>query len=130
MSTRNLYGSLVTDKTPDEIKEAVKKSFRTVGGEIQDTPNGILITKGTQGVKNAIAAFQFTSTVDINPVGGKKYELVCKINWQPNYIVHLFCLVGGFMFLLPWIYNILYFFVNPTPAYQQAIDRVNFFLVE
>ncbi len=128
MTSKTLYGELRTNKPFEEIRNAVKKSFQIVGGVIQDTPNGILILNGKLQVRYTFTAISFTATVDIRQAQEGKYDLVCTIKWQPNYFLHLIMFIWGFITLVTWLYNILYFFVNPTRIYQQAIDRVQFYL--
>ena len=127
MTTKILYGELITNKTIEEVKVAVKKSFQIVGGEIQDTESGIQIIKGTNQVKYAFTTMKFYALLNINQISEGKYEIACKINWTLHWF-HLFMFIWGFGLIITWIYNILYFLVNPTPIYQQAIDRVKFYL--
>jgi hypothetical protein len=127
MTTKILYGELLTDKTIEEVRQAVRSSFEIVGGEIQDTPSGVLILKGTNQVPMTFTTMNFHSTVDVAPVATGKYSLVCTIKWLPHWF-HIIMLVGGFAAVIPWLYNILFFFVKPVSIYKQALDRVAFYI--
>lgn len=127
MGTKELYSELGSNKSFEEVQEAVRKSFQIVGGEMQDSENGILIIKGTNQVKKAFSTMKFSATVDISSVSKGKYDLKCTINWLPHWF-HFLMFLWGFVSVVTWIYNVLYFFVDPTLIYQRALDRVEFFL--
>jgi len=127
MGTKELYSELISNKSFEEVQEAVRKSFQIVGGEMQDSENGILIMGGTRQVKKAFSTMKFSATVDISSVSEGKYDLKCTINWFPHWF-HFLMFVWGFVSVVTWIYNALYFFVDPTPVYQRALDRIEFFL--
>jgi hypothetical protein len=94
---------------------------------MQDSEDGILILGGTTEVKKAFATMKFSATVDVILVNEGKYVLKCTINWLPHWF-HFLMFLWGFVSLFTWVYNVLYFFVDPTPIYQRALDRVEFFL--
>ena len=64
----------------------------------------------------------FDAAVKLKQVNQERYEVEAYVNWRPNMLFWI-CLVLGFFFLIPWIVNILYLFVDPSP-YQKALDRM------
>lgn len=127
MPTRTVYNQLTTDKPFEAVRDAARQSFQIVGGEIHDTENGITIEKGTREVKMAFTTMGFSARVEIRPITEDKYDLICTIRWLPHWFNFLM-FVWGFVSLFTWIYNIMYFLVNPAPNYQLALDRVEFYL--
>jgi len=127
MGSTTLYMQVSTEKSPDEIKEAIKTAFNSVGGVVQTTPTGIEIKQGVNGISFAFAA-SFTAQVNLRHVKEDKYEIECLIQWKLN-ALSIMCLVVGFFVLgILWIVPILYLFIRPEDAYQQALHRVQTYL--
>ena len=127
MGSRTLYAQVVTEKSPDEIKEAIKNAFRSVGGTMQETPSGIEIKQGVSGVSFAFSA-DFTAQVNLRHVKEKVYEIECAIQWKLSALSIICLVVGFFIFGILWIVPVLYLFIKPEDAYQQALHRVQTFL--
>jgi hypothetical protein len=127
MGSRILYSQIVTDKSPDQIKEAIKIAFRSLGGTMLDTPTGIDIKQGTNGVSFGFAA-DLTASVNLRQVKENRYELECQLAWKLNGLSIACLVIGIFVFGILWIVPILYLFFNPESAYQQALNRVQTYL--
>ncbi|HOU24642.1 MAG TPA: hypothetical protein PKW05_11665 [Anaerolineae bacterium] len=127
MGSRNLYLQIDTDKTPEQIKEAMKTAFRTLGGAMHDRPTGLEIRQGTNGVSFGFAA-DLTASVDLRQVKENRYEIECQLNWKLNGLSIACLVIGIFVFGILWIVPLLYLFFNPESAYQQALHRVQTYL--
>lgn len=127
MGSRTLYAQVTTDKSPDEIKAAIRNAFRAVGGTMQETPSGIEIKQGVNGVSFAFSA-DFTTQVNLRQVKEKMYEIECAIQWKLNALSIICLVVGFFVFGILWIVPILYLFIKPDDVYQQALHRVQVYL--
>lgn len=127
MGSRALYAQVVTEKSPDEIKTAIKNAFRSVGGTMQETPSGIEIRQGVNGVNFAFSA-DLAAQVNVRHIKEKAYEIECAIQWKMNALSIVCLVVGYFAFGILWIVPILCLFINPENAYQQALHRVQVYL--
>lgn len=127
MGSRTLYAQLVTEKPPHEIQEAIKTAFRSVGGIMQETPSGLDIKQGTNGVNFAFTA-DLWAHVGLRNIRENVYEIECTVQWKMNALSIICLIVGFFIFGILWIVPLLYLFVKPDDAYQQALYRVQTFL--
>jgi len=127
MANKYLYSELQTEKAIPEIKEAIRKSFAVVGGEIEELENGVKINKGVNQVRYAFTTMNFHATISINPVSTNKYNLECHMAWIPHWLNYLMFL-WGFVTIVTWAYNVLFLLVKPTEVYKTALDRVGFYL--
>jgi hypothetical protein len=127
MGSKTLYSQVVTEKSPDEIKKAMREAFRSLGGTMQETPSGIEIKQGVNGIDFTFAA-DFTAQVNLRHVKENKYEIECQIQWKLNALSIICLAVGIFVFGILWIVPILYLFIKPEDAYQQALHRVQTYL--
>jgi hypothetical protein len=122
VGTRSLYGQVVTNKSFDEVKKTAASAFMMLGGTLVETPDGFQISNGANGVNFGFTA-KFTAWVRIREVKAQHYDLECVINWSPAPIVWICLVVGLFIFGILWLVALLYLFVNPGEAYQQALFR-------
>jgi hypothetical protein len=125
-----IHQRLITDKAPDEIKEAIKLSFQSLGGTIEDTPSGIMIRNGKNGVQFGYAA-DFTAYVNLyhSKIREEEYDIECFITWGPNATTLVCAIVGIFTALFLWIVPITYMFITPDVTYMQALQRVQTYLL-
>lgn len=126
MGRKTLWGHVTTTSTIEEVRETTKNCFRFLGGTIEDvskgTVKGIHIANGTQGVSFAYSA-KFDTYIVVSSPKQDTYEIEVLIKWRWNWFSWL-CFLFGFELLVPWIVPILFFFINPTHSYQEAIDRI------
>lgn len=127
MGSRTLYAQVVTEKSADEVWNAVQTAFRSVGGTMQMTPSGVEIKQGVNGVSFAFSA-DITAQVNLRQVRDQVYEIECALQWKMN-ALSIICLVIGFFVLgILWIVPLLYLFVKPEEAYEQSLHRVQTYL--
>jgi hypothetical protein len=127
MGSTTLYMQMNTEKSPEEINAAIRQAFSSVGGTIQTTPTGIEVKQGANGISFAFAA-DFNAQVDLRHVKEDKYEIQCSIQWKLNALSIICLVVGIFVLGILWIVPILYLFIKPDNAYQQALHRVQTYL--
>ena len=127
MGSRTLYQQIVTERSLEEVKEAVRTSFRSLGGTLIDTPGGISLKQGNQGVQFAFTA-DLMAYVNVREVKENKYELECQLKWTMNALSIICLVIGIFVFGVLWVVPLLYLFLKPDDAYQQALQRVQTFL--
>jgi hypothetical protein len=123
MGSKTVFYTFDSDKPIEIVKDALKRSMMFLGGTMQDLGQMITITQGNNGVGNAFTA-ELNANVNLRCVSEKKYEVFCTIEWKPSSIVWICLVVGFFVFGILWIIPLLYLFVDPTTAYQQALYRV------
>ena len=127
MGSRILYTQVKTHKPVGEIKNALRRAFSSLGGKIDHSPTGIVISQGKEGVKFAVGA-DFSASIDVREIRETQYEIECAITWKMNFL-NLMCLaVGVFFFGILWIVPLLYLFINPEPQYQQSLNRIQAFI--
>jgi hypothetical protein len=126
MAIKTVFLQLKTSEPIEEVVEAVQLSLRRLGGQVLVKDNTIIVTDGSQGVSLGFLA-KIKATVTISPSKRKKgaYDIDCQIIRKPSEIFWI-CLVLGFCLLITWAGNIAYLFVDPIPAYQQALDRAQY----
>lgn len=126
-SNRLLYTILTTDKSPNEIRQAVKKAFRLIGGQIIDTPDSIIIDGGTLGL-NCSFAVDLSARINLWELEENTYRLECSLLWKLNALSWI-CLVAGWFFLWPlWFVPMCASFFKPEPVYYQALNTVEDYL--
>lgn len=123
MGNKTVFYALDTDRSLPQVKEAAKKSLAFLGGTILEQGEGFEIKQGINGVKFAFAA-NLDALVIIRQSAPSRYEFYCTINWSPNALFWVCLIIGFFVFGILWIIPLLYLFMDPSQAYQQALFRV------
>ncbi len=122
MGSKTVFYTLDTDKPAEQVREALKKSFLLLGGTLLEQGDGIQIKQGTSGVSFAFAA-NFNAFISMRQTSPNKYEFFGTINWSPNGLFWACLIIGFFIFGILWIVPLLYLFIDPSTAYQQALFR-------
>ena len=118
-----LYREITTSKPFNEVMDATEESLKRLGGVLQRTENAFNILNGKSGVSMSFVA-EINARVTVRQKSEGKYEIECNIDKRPNAFFWV-CLIVGFFFLWSlWIFNGLYFAVNPLPIYQTALDNI------
>lgn len=123
MGSKTLYTEIKTTKPMSEVQDAMRDAFKSLGGTLTETPMGLNIKEGTNGVSFAFSA-SFDATANLRQINDENYELACSINWSLSVLSVLCLIIGFFVFGILWIVPLLYLFVNPTDAYQQVLNRI------
>jgi len=127
MGSKTIFHQLESDKTLDEVKMATQKALMMMGGTVQPRGDGFQLLQATSGINYAFAA-EFDSFVSIRESKPGKFEILVNANWKPNVLFWACLIIGFFIFGILWIVPILYLFIDPTSAYQQALFTINNFL--
>jgi len=113
---------ITTAAPPDVMMNATVQAMRQVGGQIEGvSPGTFKITQGNANVQFAFLANMAANVTVQTMLGG--YTITTYINMSPN-VWFWVCAVAGFFFVIPWIGNVLYFFIDPTQQYTQALNFV------
>lgn len=125
MGIKTVFTQVTTTKSLDDVTDAVVIAMRRLGGQVIPRNNTIEVIDGSSGVDYAfVAKLHATVCVSQNKKKDNTYDIDCQIRYSPNSVFWI-CLVAGFcLFAITWVGCILYFCINPVPAYQQALDRV------
>jgi hypothetical protein len=123
MGSKTVFYTLTTDKTMPEVKEAARKSLMFLGGSLFEAGDGFQIKQGVNGVNFAFAA-NFETMLNIRQAAPNKYEFFANINWTPNTLFWVCLIVGIFVFGILWVVPLLYLFIDPSQAYQDALFRI------
>ncbi len=122
MATRTNYVQVTTNKTPEEIRNTTMTAFRALGGAMKETATGFQIVQGAQGVRFAFTA-KLSALIAFRQIKPDRYEIECVLQWSPNNLVWICLAIGFFVLGILWVIPVLYLFVNPVEAYQQALHR-------
>lgn len=122
-NTKTVYVGFTTDRDREDIKDATKKVLYSLGGNIRDTRHGFEIDQGSKGINFAFAA-DFHSTIDIKEKRPGSYEIGATVSYKPSMLTWLCFVLGWFFLWFLWFVPLVYFFINPTEAYQQALNRI------
>lgn len=120
---KTIFHTLETNKPLPQVKEAVKKSLILLGGSILEQGDSFQVKQGVNGVNFAFTA-NVEAYISVRQTAPNKYELFSSVNWTPNALFWVCLIVGFFVFGILWIIPLLYVFVDPMPAYQQSLYRV------
>ena len=123
MGSKTLYYQVSTDRSLEAVQGAVRQSFGLLGGSILPREDGFEVVQGTQGVQFAFTA-DFSGYVNIVHAEPGKYDIMCTVNWKPNTVFWICLVIGFFVFGILWIIPLLFLFIDPTSAYQQALLRI------
>lgn len=123
MGNKTVFYTLETDKSLPQVREAAKKSLMFLGGTLFEQGDGFQVKQGTNGVNFAFAA-NVEAFVNVRQSASNKYEFFGTINWSPNTLFWVCLIVGIFVFGMLWIVPLLYLFIDPSQAYQQALFRI------
>lgn len=126
-TNRLLHTILKTEKSSDEIRNAVKKAFYQVGGQIIDTPDAIIIEQGALGV-NCSFAIDISAKINLWKLKENTYRLECELKWKLNALSWICLFIGWFVLWFLWIIPICAAFVKPEPIYQRALNEVEQYL--
>ncbi len=121
MGSKMLFNVLNTDKPIEEITSAIQKSVMVLGGQIvRLNENTLRIVNGKEGVQFGFAA-DLDATINITSKPDNRYEVITNINWKMNTLTWICFIVGFFVFGILWIVPLLYLFIDPSKAYNNAI---------
>lgn len=123
MGNKIIFHTLESKKSLVDIKAATKRSLSMLGGTLVEYESGFQLKQGATGVSYAFAA-NFDASINVRQIAPDKYELTGTIQWSPNGLFWGCLIVGAFVFGVLWIVPILYLFIDPMQAYQQAFIRV------
>ncbi len=124
MSTKSVFAEVKTNQSLEEVTDAVVLEMRKLGGQVIDRNGAIEVIDGTSGVDFAfVAKFQANVYVAPNKKKDNTYNIDCQIRYSPNAVFWI-CFILGLCTFFPWIGNVLYLFISPVTAYQQALNRV------
>lgn len=128
MGNKTIFYQVDADnKSLEEVKAATQKALSMLGGVIQDRGDGFQINQAKNNINFSFSA-DFETFVSIRESKPGKFEIFVNSNWKPNAIFWVCLVVGFFIFGILWIVPILYLFIDPTSAYQQALFTINNFL--
>lgn len=124
MPSKTVFTQLKTDQSLEDVTDAVATAMRRLGGQVSHRGTMIEVIDGNQGVDLATKAkLQAYVSVSKNKKKDKTYDIDCQIRYSPNSVFWI-CFWLGWCLVITWIGNLLYLFVNPVPAYQQVLNRV------
>jgi hypothetical protein len=125
MPSKTVFTQVKTTQSLEEVVDAVQVALRRLGGQVLPRGSTIEIIDGNAGISFAfLAKFQAFVSINQNKKKENVFDIDCQIRWSPNSIFWI-CFIAGFcLFLVTWIINVLYLFIDPIPSYQQALDRV------
>jgi hypothetical protein len=127
MGSKTVFHLIETKKTLSDVKQATKQACSFLGGTIYERGDGFEINQGVNGVNFAFSA-NLKAYININQTDPEKYQIIGTINWNPNGVFWACLIIGFFVFGILWIIPLLYLFIDPTSAYQQALFRIPNFL--
>jgi len=123
MGSKTVFYTMDSDKSVEQVRDAAKKSLLFLGGTLLEQREGFQIKQGTNGVNFAFAA-NFDALINVRQSAPNKYEFFATINWSPNSVFWVCLIIGFFVFGILWIIPLLYLFIDPSPAYQLALFRI------
>ena len=123
MGSKTVFYTLETDKPLSQVKEATKNSLMFLGGTLFEQGDGFQIKQGANGVNFAFAA-NLDAFVSVRQSAANKFDFFGTVNWSPNTLFWACLIIGVFVFGILWIIPLLYLFIDPSTAYQQALFRI------
>ena len=123
MASKTVFYTMETDKPLPQVRDALMRSLMFLGGTLVGQGDGFQVKQGVNGVGLAFTA-NVEAFVNVRQSAPNKYEFFGTLNWSPNGLVWACLIIGFFVFGILWIIPLLYQFVNPVQAYQQALFRV------
>lgn len=127
MGSKTIFHQFETTKSLDEVKAASQKAFTMMGGTIVNRGDGFQVNQAKNGINFSFAA-DFETFVSIRESKPGTFEFLVNASWKPNTLFWVCLVVGFFIFGILWIVPLLYLFIDPTSAYQQALFNINNFL--
>jgi hypothetical protein len=117
----------ITTAAPlDVVVDATMQALRRTGGQIMRvSPDTIKVTNGSAGVQFSFVA-NINADVNIRAVPGG-YDITAYINNSPSMIFWICAVAGWFVLGVLWLVCLLYFFIDPTPQYNQILDSIQVF---
>jgi hypothetical protein len=119
MGSKTVYYILDTDKPIEQVRDALKKSLMFLGGTTFEVGDGFQVKQGMNNVNFAFTA-NFDAQVNVRQSTANRYEIFSTINWSPNGLFWACLIIGFFVFGILWVIPLLYLFIDPSQAYQQA----------
>jgi hypothetical protein len=117
---------LATAAPLDVVLEATMRATQKLGGQMtRVSPDTFRVVNGNANVQFAFVA-NTQSDISIRPVPGG-YDIVAYINMTPNAVFWICAVVGFFFLWFLWIACALYFFIDPSPQYNQAFDSIQIY---
>ena len=124
MGIKTVFTQVITTQSLDDVTDAVIVSMRRLGGQVIPRGSAIEVIDGISGIDLAfVAKFQATVCVTQSKKKDNTYDIDCQIRYDRSGFCWI-CCIAGFFTIFAWIVPILYLFINPVPAYQQALERV------
>lgn len=123
MGSKTIFYTFDSDKPIVQVKDAMRRSLSFLGGTLIEQGDGFQLTQGINGVSFAFTA-NFTAYINLRKSSENKYEILGNVNWSLNTLSWACLIIGIFVLGVLWIVPLLYLFINPTDAYQQALMRI------
>ena len=109
-----------TSLSEEEVLKRLEQSFMsTVGGNIIRNEKSLVIKNGVNGVSPRIGA-DIDAVVNVVEQDDG-YLLQCLVKKRQN-ATFTWCIILGLFVFFPWIVNIIYIFIDPSHAYNNALD--------
>lgn len=119
-----IYKRLATTAPPNVVFDAVEQALRTgVGGSISRDANTFRIFNGANNVNFSFVA-EVNAEVALTQPSAGVVEINGTITLTPNTFFWIMGIAGLFCLWFLWIFNILFFVMDPRPSYQTALERV------
>jgi hypothetical protein len=123
MGSKTLFHQFNSDHTMDEVLDAAYRAFIPLGGQVMKMGNGLAIKDGKEGVQYGFSA-DFEAQLNIHKSGENQYNLTCTVNWKMNTLTIVCLVIGIFVLGILWIIPLLYLFIDPSSAYNQAMFSI------
>ena len=123
MGNRYLNTYVETQKSHKQLKDDAAQIFRSLGGNIYETPDGFRIVNGTFGISMGFIA-SLSANIIIRPIKEGIYEIQVFLNWAWSSTMWVLFILGIALGGIGLLLLILYFLYDPAPAYHQMLSSV------
>lgn len=123
MGNRYLSTYVETQKSHKQLKDDAAQIFRSLGGNIYETPVGFQVVNGNYGISMSFVA-SLNANIIINPIKVGTYEIQVFLNWAWSSTMWVLLILGIALGGIGLFLLILYFLYDPSHAYQQMLSRV------
>ncbi len=121
----SVYRRVKTDASHQRVMDELEDALRnTVGGTLIREGDAFQIYDGNNNLPFGFVA-DVNASVIVKKVSDDTWELDAQITLQPNQLFWITAIVGIFCLQFLWVFNVLYFVIDPRTNYQKALDRID-----
>ena len=123
MGSKVLNVYVESNKPFKQLKDDCARMYKTLGGQIFETPTGFYILNGAYGTSFSFVANLFANC-SIRQIKENSYDIQINLDWKWGTFMWFALVFGIIAGGFPLLLLIFYLFYDPAPAYNRVLYQI------